>query len=238
MKKRFTALLLMLAILIIPAAAASTYRQQIAVEYGITLDINGQQAVLKDPNGNTVQPFVYNGTTYVPIRAVSEMFNADIIYNSDENKAYIYDDYTEILVAAYMLEKSTIQMQNTVNFLFENVRQGYTLETTAHTQISSNYIANNRAMLTRLSTENSHYNILTESSDTLGSFVDHYNSCVALYQDAVAAYATLSASKVQGGEYLDRLYQANSDMLLPQMLMSMDVETLMKNSTWRDITDM
>lgn len=43
MKKRLTALLLMLAILIVPAAAASTYRQQIAVEYGITLNINGNK---------------------------------------------------------------------------------------------------------------------------------------------------------------------------------------------------
>ena len=79
----------MLAILIIPAAAASTYRQQIAVEYGITLDINGQQAVLKDPNGNTVQPFVYNGTTYVPIRAVSDNLGATVEYDKSTNTASV-----------------------------------------------------------------------------------------------------------------------------------------------------
>lgn len=89
MKKRFTALLLMLAILIIPAAAASTYRQQIAVEYGITLNINGQSAVLKDPNGNTVQPFVYNGTTYVPIRAVSDNLGATVEYDATTKTASI-----------------------------------------------------------------------------------------------------------------------------------------------------
>ena len=89
MKKRFTALMLMLAILIIPAAAAKTYRQQIAVEYGISLNINGQQAVLTDPNGKTVQPFVYNGTTYVPIRAVSENLGATVGYDKTTNTATV-----------------------------------------------------------------------------------------------------------------------------------------------------
>lgn len=96
MKKRCTALLLMLAILIIPAAAASTYRKQIAVDYGISLYFNDDAIILKDPNGNTVQPFVYGGTTYVPIRAVSETFGAAVFYDSGENAAYIYDDFSEV----------------------------------------------------------------------------------------------------------------------------------------------
>ncbi len=238
MKKRFTALMLMLAILIIPAAAAKTYRQQIAVEYGISLEINGEQAVLTDPNGKTVQPFVYNGTTYVPIRAVAENFGAYVGYDSSDNTAFIYDDYTEILVAAYMLEKAATQMKDTVNFMYDNISSGYTLDATASMQISSNYIANNRAMLTQLSNDNLYYYIFTESQDALGSFLDHYNSCLTEYQNASAAYATLSSSKLQGGSALDRFHQAASNIILPHMLMSMDVEKLMKDSNWRDITNM
>lgn len=123
MKKRCTALLLMLAILIIPAAAASTYRKQIAVDYGITLNINGQKAVLKDPNGNIVQPFVYSGTTYVPIRAVSENLGATVGYDSSTNTAIvkgsvnstnISNDLKEYVYFLFAVERASNNIYQTV----------------------------------------------------------------------------------------------------------------------------
>ena len=118
MKKRLSALLLMLAILVVPAAATSAYRKQIAIDYGITLNINGQQAVLKDPNGNTVQPFVYNGTTYVPIRAVSENLGATVEYDSSTNTATIsaMDESVSqhALKALHYLERASNQVHITV----------------------------------------------------------------------------------------------------------------------------
>lgn len=124
MKKRFTALLLMLAILIIPAAAASTYRQQIAVEYGITLNINGQQAVLKDPNGKTVQPFVYNGTTYVPIRAVSENLGAAVTYDQPTNTAHIIPNtdlefVKENTYLIHLIEKAGVDHRDSINMYID-----------------------------------------------------------------------------------------------------------------------
>ncbi len=103
MKKRFTALMLMLAILIIPAAAAKTYRQQIAVEYGISLYINGKDAPLLDPNSHTVRPFVYNGTTYVPIRAVADHLGASVDYDAASNTALISNDAESRLHAIVFL---------------------------------------------------------------------------------------------------------------------------------------
>lgn len=124
MKKRLTALLLMLAILIVPAAAASTYRQQIAVEYGITLNINGQQAVLKDPNGNTVQPFVYNGTTYVPIRAVSENLGAAVAYDQPTNTARIIPNtdlefVKENTYLIHLIEKAGVDHRDSINMYID-----------------------------------------------------------------------------------------------------------------------
>ncbi len=89
MKKRIPALLLMLAILIVPAAAAQSYQKQITVDYGISLEINGKAAVLQDPNGKTVQPFAYEGTTYVPIRAVADNLGAVVGYNAATNSATV-----------------------------------------------------------------------------------------------------------------------------------------------------
>lgn len=41
-----------------------------------------QQFIPKDVNGNTVTPFITNGTTYLPVRAVSQIFGATIDWNT------------------------------------------------------------------------------------------------------------------------------------------------------------
>lgn len=87
MKKRIPAVILMFSLFLTGAFAANTYQKSINVEYGISLSINGQTPRLTDVNGKTVQPFVYDGTTYVPIRAVAENLGANISYDGNANKA-------------------------------------------------------------------------------------------------------------------------------------------------------
>lgn len=89
MKKRIPAVILMFALFLSTSFAANAYKKSIEVEYGITLSINDQTPTLTDVNGKTVQPFVYQGTTYVPIRAVGENLGADIGYDAKTNKATI-----------------------------------------------------------------------------------------------------------------------------------------------------
>ncbi len=57
----------------------------IEVVTGITINIDGKDFVPKDVKGNEVEIFGYNGTTYVPIRAISNIYNADINWDSDTN---------------------------------------------------------------------------------------------------------------------------------------------------------
>lgn len=60
-------------------AFAISGQKDIAVTYNnIKLMIDGKLFTPKDAQGNIVEPFTYNGTTYVPIRAVSEAFNKDV----------------------------------------------------------------------------------------------------------------------------------------------------------------
>ena len=89
MKKRIIATCVAAVLCLGAASAAQNYKQSITVEYGIGLEINGQKAVLKDPNGKIVDPFVYNGTTYVPIRAVSENFGANVGFDAQSNTASV-----------------------------------------------------------------------------------------------------------------------------------------------------
>lgn len=54
--------------------------QQLQVSQGINLYLNDHVFIPRDVNGNEVSPFVYNGTTYVPIRAITTALGADVNY--------------------------------------------------------------------------------------------------------------------------------------------------------------
>lgn len=100
MKKRLTAIGLMLAFFTTGALAATSYQKTITVDYGVTLSINGSTPTLTDVNGNTVQPFTYNGTTYVPIRAVSDKLSANVEYDATTKTATVTRKTPGEIVAA------------------------------------------------------------------------------------------------------------------------------------------
>ena len=92
MKKRLSAVVLMLAFFVTSAVAAENYKRTIEVE-NTGLIINGQYPTLTDVNGRPVSAFIHDGTTYVPIRAVSnafsDYFDASISYSNQNNTAFI-----------------------------------------------------------------------------------------------------------------------------------------------------
>ena len=51
----------------------------------IKISVFGQECIPKDTDGNIVEPFIYEGTTYVPIRAISQAFGKRVDWN-DETK--------------------------------------------------------------------------------------------------------------------------------------------------------
>ena len=76
----FTALLLIA--LVVPGFAESTSKQIMANYNGIKICINGEQISLTDVYGNEVQPFVSDGTTYLPVRAVAAAVGYDVAYDA------------------------------------------------------------------------------------------------------------------------------------------------------------
>ncbi|MGI6028527.1 MAG: stalk domain-containing protein [Candidatus Heteroscillospira sp.] len=86
--KRILMLLVCICILTTAAVAAGNVRKNITVDYpGISLEINGERVVPKDANGNVVEPFIYNGTTYLPIRAIGEAMGATVAWDNDSKTA-------------------------------------------------------------------------------------------------------------------------------------------------------
>ncbi|MBE7036454.1 MAG: copper amine oxidase N-terminal domain-containing protein [Ruminococcaceae bacterium] len=62
-----------------------------AVYMNVKLVIDGEEITPKDANGNVVEPFIYNGTTYLPVRAVGEAFNKDVHWDGETATVYVGD---------------------------------------------------------------------------------------------------------------------------------------------------
>lgn len=61
----------------------------IASYNNIKIYIDQKSITPKDANGKIVEPFIYNGTTYLPVRAVSEALGKPVSWNGKTNSVYI-----------------------------------------------------------------------------------------------------------------------------------------------------
>lgn len=84
MKKVRKVLCLMLAFALVlgvatASVAATVTKKQLTAEYsGIQITLDGQKIEPKDANGVTVEPFIVDGTTYLPVRALSNALGLDV----------------------------------------------------------------------------------------------------------------------------------------------------------------
>lgn len=64
----------------------------------IKVTFNNKLLNLKDANGNKVQPLTYNGTTYLPVRALAETFDKEVDYDVAKKIVKINDKVKELPV--------------------------------------------------------------------------------------------------------------------------------------------
>ena len=94
MKKNLrVALLIFICVLVCSAAAfaaGSGYTKQLTANYaGITLVVHGETVTPKDASGNIVDPFIVDGTTYLPVRAVAEALGEEVSWDGATKTVYI-----------------------------------------------------------------------------------------------------------------------------------------------------
>ncbi len=82
-KKRILAIAAALAVFTVTAAATYGLQQTIDVTGGVSVFMDGNELKMQDVNGNPVDVFVYDGTTYLPARAISEA-NGKTVAGDDE----------------------------------------------------------------------------------------------------------------------------------------------------------
>lgn len=69
---------------------ASSLTKSIDVIYNdIKIYIDDKKINPTDPNGNVVEPFIYNGTTYLPVRVVADAFGKPVTWDGKTSSIYL-----------------------------------------------------------------------------------------------------------------------------------------------------
>jgi len=55
------------------------------LNHGVTIKYNGEVQTMFDANGTQVHPITYNGTTYLPVRAVADMLDVPVDWDAANN---------------------------------------------------------------------------------------------------------------------------------------------------------
>lgn len=85
MKKRIITLALAMIFVFALASTVSAVANKITAELtyrDIKIAMNGKTVASKDANGKSVEPFIIDGTTYLPVRAVAEALGLDVEWDS------------------------------------------------------------------------------------------------------------------------------------------------------------
>ena len=71
--------------------AANTITWHGVLAEGISIVIDGQKINPKDGNGDKVEPIIYNGTTYLPVRAVATALGKAVYWDGPTYTVYLGD---------------------------------------------------------------------------------------------------------------------------------------------------
>ena len=70
-------------------AAGKLQKRTITVYSGVDIYVDDARLDARDANGNPVEVFIYNGTTYLPVRAVGEAVGKAVQWEAKTSSVYI-----------------------------------------------------------------------------------------------------------------------------------------------------
>ena len=229
MKKRIPAIILMFVLFLTTSYAANTYRKTIIVTSGVNVEFNNEAIDMTDANGKAVEAFIYNGTTYVPIRAVSNAFGADIGYDRNTQTISVYDDFTEILIAAYKLDCTISVCMTELEVYRAAINNNAFLTAPAEkSKEAQAFIDRDTEMLKTLSEDNGCYHLLSEQ------LLPTYNEFIKSYQQAVKSYAVMYNQRNYSDEKLWTPFAENETSARENSGMyASDLEIFYDSFNWR-----
>ena len=216
MKKRIPAIILMFVLFLTTSYAANTYRKTITD--------------MTDANGKAVEAFIYNGTTYVPIRAVSNAFGADIGYDRNTQTISVYDDFTEILTAAYKLDRTiSVCMIELEVYRAAMNNNAFWTAPAEKSKEAQTFIDRDTEMSKTLSEDNGCYHLLSEQ------LLPTYNEFIKSYQQAVKSYTVMYNQRNYSDEKLWTPFAENETSARENRDMyESDLEIFYDSFNWRE----
>ena len=82
--------LLLTGVLLGAAGAATVQHITADLRPDITVQVDGEKQTLLDKNGDVVYPITYDGTTYLPIRALGNAMDLEVEWNSKTQTVSLY----------------------------------------------------------------------------------------------------------------------------------------------------
>ena len=141
MKKRVQGLIAGMLIGVIVAGGAvfsvNTTTLYNVIDNGIKIVVDGQKLNPTDVNGNKVEPIIYNGTTYLPVRAVANALGKAVYWDGPNYTVYLGQ-------APYDLEYPTVTINDVDNIssknrYFKRVSSAYLTDNYGNTYAYANY---------------------------------------------------------------------------------------------------
>lgn len=130
-KRRILAAVLCCALALVTVAYATNATKTIQAAYmNIKLVVDGVPITPKDSNGSTVEPFIYNGTTYLPVRAIGEALDKQVTWDGKTKTVYIGEGPRQVM---YLLdvcppyEKSCFYTPTTVEMTGKTYTHAFTM---------------------------------------------------------------------------------------------------------------
>lgn len=87
---KVTAITAAIAAMMCTSAFAAETTKNVQIQFdNIQLVVDGVPITPKDANGSRIEPFIYNGTTYLPIRAVGEAIGKQVTWDGATKTVYL-----------------------------------------------------------------------------------------------------------------------------------------------------
>lgn len=124
MKKinKILAMILLVCLLAAPASALSGTVSQTLEYPNIRITLDGHDITPMDVTGKTVDPFIIDGTTYLPVRAISEALGFDVAWDGGNNTVTIRSGAGETASHALIQEKTTKSGTETASLLYNDIQ--------------------------------------------------------------------------------------------------------------------